>query len=127
MRESKHKANGRKRITFFDKAPAFRTYVGWPSLQTKKDVFGLCLTSRKEITRTYSRLSKRDGLVFEEDEATGEQVVVDLAEIRLVKTGQFYNISQTQRSLTLFVTTLWNPTVSTKKDKVSVSAFQHGL
>lgn len=43
--------------------------------------------------------SRRDRLVFEEDEATGQQVVVDLAEIPLVEAGQFYNVqSDTSKS-----------------------------
>lgn len=36
--------------------------------------------------------SRRDRLVFEESEVTGESVVVDLAEIPLVEVGQFDNV-----------------------------------
>lgn len=38
------------------------------------------------------RLAVNLFLVFEENEVTGESVVVDLSEIPLVETGQFYNV-----------------------------------
>lgn len=125
MRESKHKAKGRKQKTFFDKAPAFRTYVGWPSLLfEKKDVFGLCLTSRKEITITYSRLV---GTVWSSRRTR-------LRESKLLSTKhparENRPVLQHQSDATKshFIRDdppIWNPTVSKKNHQVSVSAFQH--
>lgn len=90
MANSQHQANGRKRITFFEEAPGTGAYA----LGAFYDEEGRLRLSANITKADYGNLfsARRDRLVYEEDEVTGDRVIVDLAEIPLIEAGQFDNV-----------------------------------
>ncbi len=82
-------ANGRKRITL-TKQPPLERMLGGLRYDEEGRLRLVPNISKGDYENLFS--SRRDRLVYEESELTGEKVVVDLAEIPLVEAGQFYNV-----------------------------------